>query len=210
MGRSVSLVTFCAAAVAVLGVTTAALAATPIPKAMVLRLSDLPTSFAVTDIGVLTNEQEAKQKGQLVSLYTKLGRVTGYEIGFKRNASPGSLPVGALVVVSSASMYTTTKGASTALRVESANIEANAKKDGTKLRRLSIGSPIGQEARLYREESTESGLAEVTYVVVWRQGPILSYVVTWAPVAVWRLPERLPWRGSSRRESFALSTRGLM
>jgi hypothetical protein len=179
MGRSVGLVTFCAAAVAVLGVTAVVLAATPVPKTMVLRLSDLPTSFAVTDKGDLTNEQEAKQKGQPVSLYTKLGRVTGYEIGFKRNASPGALPAGALVVVSSASVYTTTKGASTALRVESANIQANARKDGTKLRRLSVAAPIGQEARLYREESTQGGLAGVTYVVVWRHGPTLSYVVTW-------------------------------
>jgi hypothetical protein len=179
MGRSVGLVTFCAAAVAVLGVTAVALAAAPVPKAMVLRLSDLPTSFAVSDRGVLTNAQEAKQKGQLVSLYTKLGRVIGYEIAFKRNAAPDSLPAGPLVVVSSASVYTTTKGASTALRVESANLEAHAKKDGTKLRRISVGAPIGQEARLYREESTQGGLAEVTYVVVWRQGPILSYVVTW-------------------------------
>jgi hypothetical protein len=62
MGRSVRLVSFCAAAVAVLGVTAVAEAATPVPKAMVLRLSDLPTSFAVTDKGVLTNAQEAKQK----------------------------------------------------------------------------------------------------------------------------------------------------
>jgi hypothetical protein len=177
MGRSVGLVTLCAAAVAVLAVTAVALASTPAPKAMVLRVSDLPKSFAVTEKGVLTNAQEAKQKGHLVSLYTRLGRLTGYEIAFKRNAAPGELPAGALVVVSSASLYTTTKGAATALRVESANIEASARKDGTKLSRLPVAPPIGQEARLYGEESTEGGLAWVTYVVAWRQGPTLSYVV---------------------------------
>jgi hypothetical protein len=47
---------------------------------------------------------------------------------------------------------------------------ANAKQDDTKLRRLSVAARIGQDARLYGEESTRAGLAEVTYVVVWRQG----------------------------------------
>jgi hypothetical protein len=146
---------------------------------MVLRLSDLPPGFSVTEKGVLTNKQAARERGHPVSRYTKFGRVTGYEIGFKREASAGSLYNGAAVAVSSASLYKTRKGAATALRDGSADIEASARRDGTKLRRLSVGSPIGQEARLYSEKATEDGIAGVTFVVVWRQGPILSYVVTW-------------------------------
>jgi hypothetical protein len=146
---------------------------------MVLRLSDLPASFSVTDEGVLTNEQAAKEIGHPVSRYEKFGRVTGYEIGFKRKASPGSLRNGAAVVVSSANRYRTAKGAATALRDGSADIEAAARKDGTQLRRLSVDPPIGHEVRLYSEKATESGVAGVTYVVVWRHGPILSYVVAW-------------------------------
>jgi hypothetical protein len=178
MGRRVALVTSCVAAV-VVGVAPYALAATPSMRAMVLRLSDLPASFSVNGKGVVTNEQAARERGHPVSRYEKFGRVTGYDIGFRREASPGSLHSGAAVVVSSASRYKTEKGAMTALRDGSADIEASARKDGTRLRRLSVGSPIGDEARLYSENATEDGVAGVTFVVVWRQGPILSYVVTW-------------------------------
>jgi hypothetical protein len=105
--------------------------------------------------------------------------VTGYEIGFRREASPGTVREGPAVVVSSASRFRTAEGAATALRDGSADIEAADRKDGTQLRRLSVGSPIGHEVKLYSEKATQGGVAGVTLVVVWRHGPILSYIVAW-------------------------------
>jgi hypothetical protein len=179
MRRSVACLTSCVAGALLLGIASHTSAATPSTKAMVLRLSDLPAGFAVRARVVLTNAKAARERGHPVSRYTRLGRVTGYEITFMRSPTRGSPYDGAAVVLSSASRFATARGAMLGFRDGNADIERSARKDGSKLRRLPVASRIGQETRLYAERATRNGLAEVTFFVAWREGPILSYVLAW-------------------------------
>ena len=91
---------------------SAALAAPPDTKQMVLRLADLPSGFSL-DKGYYADNARAVKESDDASLadYVRWGRVTGYDAEFSRDAIAGIVSLD-----SAASADKTTKGAAASTR----------------------------------------------------------------------------------------------
>ncbi|MBA2463027.1 MAG: hypothetical protein H0V45_14915 [Actinobacteria bacterium] len=146
--------------VAALVATTAASA--PVaddPKTMVLQLRDLPAGFARTSARYVSNTQ-ANRESKVKKDYAKLGRVTGYEAIFQKEATTGIINVN-----SSAGAYKTARGARESFAITMRAVEATRE---IRFRRLPLGAKIGQEARLYKATVTENGIQVDLFTVAWR------------------------------------------
>ncbi len=119
--------------------------------------------------------------------YAKLGRITGYETDFTKSGI-----VGLLQVTSAASVYKTSRGAHKSLRLSA---EAAAK-ENSHFKRLSVGKPLGSEARLYLRTLTNDGTKIDIYSLIWRTGRVYAAILgggisgTVDPVAIVRLAMR--------------------
>jgi hypothetical protein len=144
--------------------TAAASGATPAPSRMVLRFSDLPSGFA-QDFSRHVNASRARKEngGQLAPGYQ-----TGWEAQYSRQAIAGIIQISSL-----ASVYTTPSAAHNSLLLGYARVKRE-----RKLKRLSVGSPLGDEARMYSYVASSSGFRVVVYVVAWRSGRVKAGVLT--------------------------------
>jgi hypothetical protein len=76
------------------------------PKAMVLRLSDMPVGFSLDKGSHISNLEAARESQVSLAQYRRWGRVSGYQAEYSRGAL-----VGLIDVTSAASTYKTPTGA---------------------------------------------------------------------------------------------------
>ncbi len=138
------------------------------PKTLVLQPSDLPSGFERDRVRYVTNAQ-ANRESPIKKDYAKLGRLRGYEATFERNALTG-----VIYLSSAASTYKTAAGASDSFAVTT---DAVAKSRDPRFRRLSLGSKLGDEARLYKTTLTRDGITIDVFSLAWRSGGVLSVVL---------------------------------
>jgi hypothetical protein len=133
------------------------------PKAMVLRLGDLPASgFAKRpSSGYVTTAKAQATEARKGENFAALGRSNGYEESFVGTTQGGQVTVG-----SSATVFSTVGGAHRALGfIERDGADPNRYRQLASVR-------VGAEARLYQV----LGVA-FTYEIAWRSGDVLSTVV---------------------------------
>ena len=136
---------------------------------MVLRLPDAPTGFELTAHRYVSNAQAAAEDKGVKKDYKALGRLTGYEVTFQRSGVTGLLEVS-----SSASTYKTAAGAHRSLAASAQSVEG---RTSPKFHRLSVGAPLGHEARFYKATLSQGGTKIDIYTVVWRSGHVYSAVI---------------------------------
>lgn len=142
--------------------------ATPNPKRMVLQLSDVPSGFSLVRGRYVSNAQAAKET-TVKKDYAKLGRINGYESEFARHGVP---LVGILQVTSAASNYKTAAGAHASIRIS----EVAALRSTPRFRRLSVGTALGDEARLLAVTKRQGGVSVDVYALVWRSGKVYASI----------------------------------
>jgi hypothetical protein len=134
-------------------------------KQMVLRLGDLPAGFRLEQGRYVSNAQALKESPG--KDYVKLGRITGYEAEFVKEGSPFT---GILRLSSNASTYKTPAGAHASFR---ASVRAG-QTSTPRFRRLSLGAPLGHEARLLTATVMQNGVKVDVYTVLWRSGNVFA------------------------------------
>lgn len=164
----------CAAALAAVvvpaaqGVPQPARPAHPDTRTMVIQLADLPSGFGVDQGAYVSNAQLARE-GDARKDYAKLGRVTGYNVTYKR---PGL--AGVLVLDAFASIYRSTAGAHDSLRL---SLAGAVKDGGPGFRWVPSVSALGSEARVYLVSTKQNGMAVDYYTVAWRHGRVFAEVI---------------------------------
>jgi len=145
---------------------SAALAAPPDTKQMVLRLTDLPAGFSLNK-GYYADNARADKDSDSVSFadYVRWGRVTGYHADFSREALAGILNL-----TSGASTYKTTAGATASTRASYAAAGKTTRIYGkpTSFKRVSTGTRLGHEAQMFTTKVTSEGITVSVYILVWR------------------------------------------
>src|SRR5579862_6976715 len=142
--------------------------ATPDPRAMVLQLSDLPSTFGREEGRYVTNtvldEEAATHKD-----FTKLGRLTGYYTVYT------AIALGGLTAVSSfVSIYKLGSGAHDSL-VQSV---AEAKQQGGLVLEPRGGlAQLGSDARMYVQRTSQDGTKVDFFTLVWRHGHVFAEVM---------------------------------
>jgi hypothetical protein len=178
-----------AAACVVLGVQTAygVPSREADPKRMVLQLRDLPTGFGRTSAHYASNARAAREsKGITLADYRRLGRITGYEAEFRREQI-----VGLIYVQSTASTYEDDDGARDSVRATQRVVAKTGK-----FTRLSVGAPLGHEARMYSTTVKQSGFSVIVYSLVWRYEEVKASLIadglrgTVTPDSVVRLAQK--------------------
>lgn len=142
--------------------------ATPDPKRMVLQLRDQPSGFSLERGRYVSNAQAAKET-TVKKDYAKLGRINGYESQFARHGAP---LVGILQVTSAASNYKTAAGAQASIRIS----DAAARRSTPRFRRLSVGTALGDEARLLTVTLRQGGVSVDVYTLIWRSGKVYASI----------------------------------
>ncbi|HEY7398070.1 MAG TPA: hypothetical protein VH538_07200 [Gaiellaceae bacterium] len=159
-----------AIAVAACVCAAAASAAGTDPKPFVLRTADLPSGFKRDAPHYVSKKLAAK--GVPAKTFARFGYVNGYSVVYNKTGKNGAYN-GVLRADSNATVYTAPAGAHAAMRFVEANVE------GTKkfpVSRLSVGAPLGNEARLYKVVEKSSKLSADVFVVLWRSGRVLSTI----------------------------------
>jgi hypothetical protein len=137
-----------------------ALAAGPDPARLVLRASDLPSTFAVDPdkTGVRTNEREFRQEPEAGRVLRRAQRITGYQAEFTRGAN---------TLASRVDLLRTSAGATLVLDY----VDRDMRKSGFRgLHRERMA--IGDEGWLYGDRK-----GAVVTMVVWREGRVFSGVI---------------------------------
>jgi hypothetical protein len=156
-----------------IGISAATASPTSVdPKAMVLRLNDLPAGFGRDEGHYVSNVRAAREsEGVSLADYIRWGRITGYEANFSRSAI-----VGLIKVASDANTYRSVRGARDSLH-DSFRSATQPNKAGFKFRRLSTGGPIGHESRLYTFRTKSGGYTIDGYFVIWRYFAVRASVL---------------------------------
>ena len=131
------------------------------PKRMVLRLSDLPTGFALDHAYYADNVRAAKESQTPLALLVRWGRINGYQVDYARAGNRGILHVRSV-----ASRYGTAKGAADSLHY--AFSEAG---------RVFTGTRIGTESRMYTATVNSQAVPVVGYAVFWRSRTVKAGIV---------------------------------
>jgi hypothetical protein len=138
------------------------------PKALVLQLRDVPAGFERTTGRYVSNAQ-ANRESSVKKNYAKLGRITGYEAEFEKEAI-----LGILQISSTASTYKTAAGAHNSIRISVQAADANRE---VRFRRLSVGGRLGHEAYFHKATMTRDGTKVDVFAVTWRTGRIYAGVL---------------------------------
>lgn len=133
------------------------------PKTLVLRLADMPTGFKVKAAGYQSNSEVA-DKTTPVQKFREWGRLSGYHLETKRDATLETLFTGPLAITSSVSVYRSEDGAHDATM-------SGWKHCG---KRLSLGRRIGDEARLCSITKRSGPYTAQVFIVLWRDGPVVA------------------------------------
>jgi hypothetical protein len=163
----------CAAALAAVAAAAQAgmLPARPVSpdtRTMVLQLGDLPNGFGV-DQGAYVSNADLERQGDASKDYRKLGRLTGYNVTYKR---PGL--VGVLVLDAFASIYRSTSGAHDSYRQTLAGAVRNG---GPTFRWIRAARTLGSETRVFVVKTKQAGMDVDYYTVAWRHGRVFAEVI---------------------------------
>jgi hypothetical protein len=153
----------CAVLIAFLSLTAAAAGATPAPSRMILQFSDLPSGFAQDFSHHVSATQARKENGGWLSP----GFQAGWEAQYSRQAITGIIQIS-----SRAGVYATPSAAHNSLAHGYTLVQRE-----RKLKRLSVGAPPGDEARMYSYTATSAGYHVIVYVVAWRDGRVKAGVL---------------------------------
>jgi hypothetical protein len=153
----------CAVLIAFLSLTAAAAGATPAPSKMILQFSDLPSGFAQDFSRHVSASQARKENGGWLAP----GYQTGWEAQYARQAITGIIRLS-----SQASVYATPSAAHNSLTQGYLRVQRE-----RKLKRLSVGSRLGNEARMYSYTAKNAGYQFIAYIVAWRSGQVKAGVV---------------------------------
>jgi len=135
------------------------------PKGLVLQFGDLPSGFERTSRRYVSNRQ-ANSESSVKKDYSQLGRITGYEAVFTKEAV-----LGILQVTSAASTYRTAAGARRSLAISARATEASRE---VRFRRLSLSGRLGDEAFLWKTTQTRDGTKIDVFLLAWRSGRIYA------------------------------------
>jgi hypothetical protein len=130
---------------------------------MVLAFSDIPSGFAKDSDHHVGRAQAKKENGGWLA--------PGYRTGWEAKYSRQTI-VGIVEILSWVSLYRTAAQAHASLR-EGYRYAARSHH----LKRLSVGSSLGDEARMYRYQTKTSGYQIIVYVLSWRSHNIKAAVV---------------------------------
>ena len=142
--------------------------ALPDARTIVLQLADLPQGFGL-DRGAYVSNAELAKQGDSNKDYVKLGRMSGYNVTYRRPGLAGVLGVDAF-----ASIYRSSTGAHDSYRLSL----AGAVRDGGPtfewvVPRLALGS----ETRVYLVKTKQAGMVVDYYTVAWRHGRVFAEVI---------------------------------
>lgn len=151
----------------------AARAAAPDTTGMVLGPLDLPAGFEVD----MSNGRPVPNSTATPS-DVALGRLGGSETTL--SASPTH---GLDEIVSQASAYRSARGASVSTRRAWAVMEREQRLGGRRVRyrRVSLGRPLGSEARMHHARASLDGKRLDFYTVIWRYRNVVAVVLRVAP-----------------------------
>lgn len=138
------------------------------PKALVLQLRDVPAGFERT-VGRYVSNAQSNRESAVKKNYAQLGRISGYEAEFTKEAI-----VGILQITSAVGTYRTTAGAHNSLRI---SVRAAVATREVRFRRLSIGGRLGHEAYLHKATMTQDGTKVDVFAVAWRTGRVYAAVI---------------------------------
>ena len=131
------------------------------PQVLVLRLSDLPSGFIQVRGNFNTNAQAARQSHVSVATLEHNGRVTAYEVEFRRNARSG--------VVEALNRVVQYKTAADAHKVFRQGV-----RQARHLFRPMATGAVGNESAGYLITRETNGLSVTVATIVFRQGPYIS------------------------------------
>ena len=166
--RLVACLLVLAAAAAPAGVSLASPA--PDPKALVLRLQDLPTGYKVGSAHSVPLEMAAREAWGKATL-ERWGYLGGYDARYTLDTSnTGDLLAQPALVESTVSVYRSAAGAHASVAASAAlcNKPPNSE--------LALGTRIGDEAHLCYRKRTVGAVASVVYAVIWRDGRLKAGV----------------------------------
>jgi hypothetical protein len=140
----------------------------PDAQRMVLQLRDLPSGFGL-DAGAYVSNAELTRQNTRHKDYRRLGRLTGYNVTYKRTGLAGVLGVNAF-----ASIYRSTAGAHDSFKQ---SLTGAAEAGGPAFKWLAVGASLGSESRLYLVTTRQSATKIDFYTVAWRHGPVFAEVM---------------------------------
>lgn len=171
----------------ILGLTLTATASAASPRLMVLQLRDVPSGMAQAldrHIGVV---QVKRDQGSVPH-----GFLTGWESEFKADN-----PIGGVADIdSSVSLYDSASDAHKSVLMSYRRVATGHPPGYSRFTRLSVGAPLGDEARMYVSKGHSSGIALTIYALVWRSGMAKASVIiggvtgTIKPTAAVRLAKK--------------------
>jgi len=151
-------------------IVAAGAAATRDPKAMVLRLSDIPSGFFVQSQGYESLRAAAAGSPFTVAQYKAWGYLSYYEVDYELAGTGTKVLTGPLEIASSASVYKTAAGAAASFAAS----RAQCPKHG---RLFSTNAPIGDGSFGCVYSTSKSGVPVVVYVLTWHRGPCKAGIV---------------------------------
>lgn len=140
---------------------------------LVLTLTEIPyPGFEVeagsSHAGYYSNRRVAGKDSALLQGLDRAGRQSGYERDFSRAVSPVQV-VGPVVIESSASLYSTSKGAGKGLALLGGQLHAQGATP------ISTGQ-LGEQALGYAALKQLNGTSYASYTVLWRQANVVAAI----------------------------------
>jgi hypothetical protein len=153
------------------GVAVAAPAAAIDPRAVTLRLDDVPTGFAVTRQRYVPVAEVAKVADKTVAQVRALGFLRSYQREFERQGTAQQLTTGPVAIRSTTSVFRSAKGATAARRLPF-TVPAPAK-----MRLVSLRERIGDQATLRLITLVEDDTPVAVFVLSWQSGSVVGQIL---------------------------------
>jgi len=122
-----------------------------------------------------SNAEVASEGFQSLAKLRRWGRVNGFDVSYNAGRSSAPSPLGG--VTADVAVYRTAAGASAAFNdspLAEFSVDAG---PGTQTR-ISLGTPLGDDARLFSYTYKSQGIRVREYLAVWRTENLLGAVVT--------------------------------
>jgi hypothetical protein len=167
-----------ACVVAAAAAAAAAAPPTPQPATLVLRRADVGRAYTGRAARVSNADAARGAPPGFAANLARWGRIGGYEIDFRRSASPSTLQDGPLAVTSSASVYRSQTGARAAFAYARRHLVPGGYAP------LALGFALGDEARLWVSQGDSHLGTMLQYVLIWRTRNIDASIVVTGRVGV--------------------------
>jgi hypothetical protein len=135
------------------------------PKAMVLRMRDLPEGFDLAQGRYLNVRTEAKSKGVSTARVASWGYLSGYEADY-------TALQGETALITSASVHRTVAGSRAEFAFTAERVASKKPPFAGKVTPISSSVRIGTDSQFYAFSVSESGKPITGYGVSWRSGRV--------------------------------------